>query len=363
MRLLLVLLLLAACESPAPEAEEATPEERIVPVAVAPARTGLVADPVLGTGTIVPSRAVVVSAEGSGRVLKVSVKLGDRVERGQIIARLDAEIQGAQLEQARANQRAAAAMQALAQARANRADTLLPQGATTPSEQFAASQDLAAATAQADGAAAAVTLAERAAADAAVRAPYGGRVAQVMLDEGALIGPGTPAFRLVDLDPITVRLGVPARDVALVRAGQPATVEVTSLPGERYLGEVSHVGPEADASSRTYPVEINLPNPDGALRSGMVARVEVIVGEREGAVLVPESAIVAERPPIMFVVQDGVAQRREVTLGRIADGEVEVRAGVAAGEQVATLGRQHLSDGTRVSVYTLGDAPESTAGR
>ncbi len=362
--LLLLLLLLAACEAPeTTSTEDATPEERVVPVAVETARSGVVADPVLATGTIAPSRAVVVSSEGSGRVLDVSVSLGETVKAGQVIARLDGQVQQAQLEQARAALRSAEAVQALAQAGVDRSDRLIEQGATTPSEHFASTQDLAASTAQSDGARAAVTLAERAAADTRIRAPYGGQVAQVLLEEGALIGPGTPAFRLVDLDPITVEVGVPARDIALVKPGQAASVRVTSLLSQTFSGEVSHVGPEASGSSRTYPLEISLANAEGLLRSGMVARVEVVVGEREGAVLVPESAIVAGRPPVMYVVLDGVAHKREVTLGRIAEGSVEVKAGVAAGEQVATLGRQHLSDGTKVSIYTLGDDPDSTATR
>jgi membrane fusion protein (multidrug efflux system) len=356
--LLLLLSLVVACAPPAPPAGEATPADRAIPVATELVREGTVADPVQVTGTVVPSREAMISAEGAGRVLAVEAGLGDDVARGAVLARLDATIAEAQLDQARANLRAGAARLDLARSGLARADELLAEGATSHSARFSSSIDVESAEAGVDAAKAGVTLAERAVSDARIRAPWAGTVAAVALDEGALIGPGTPAFKLVALDPLRVEAGVPARDVGLVQPGQIVRLTFPAEPGPPREGVVARVGPEADPRSRTFPVEIEVPNPDRTLRSGMVARAEIVVGERQGVTLVPEGAVVATDPPAVYAIADGRARRVEVQLGRAWQGFVEVSGGVAPGESVATLGRQHLSDGCRVTDYDLAPAAE-----
>lgn len=359
-----LLLLVVACQPPSETGPDSAPDERVLPVATEAARSGTVADPVRSTGTVAPSRQVTVSSEGSGRVLSVLVGLGDPVRRGDTLARLDSTVQEAQLEQAAANLRGAEARHSLSQSNFERAQGLLEQGATSTSLHFQSEVDLSAAVAGVDGARAAVTLAERAVNDCHIRAPWAGTVASVALNEGALIGPGTPSFRLVDLDPVRIDVGVPAREIGLISPGQPVRVDVPSQAGLIREGIVARVGPEADPRSRTFPVEIELPNPEGDLRPGMVARAAVVVGEREGVTMVPEGAVLAGNPALVYVIADGRASRREVALGRGQDGFIEVTGDVKPNDLVATLGRQHLSDGAKVTVYELqSDQPavEATA--
>lgn len=363
MRLLITLaVLLTACQPPGPAVEDPTPEERAIPVAVEAARRGTVADPVQATGTVAPNQQVTVASEGSGRVLEVLVGLGSSVTKGAALARLDSAVQRAQLDQARANLRGAEAQLALAQDAFGRSEQLLDQGAQSASSHLQSDASLAGAQSAVDAARAAVTLAERQVSDTTIRAPWSGTVASVGLSEGALIAPGTPAFKLVSLDPVRIDVGLPAREIGLVQPGQLVRVTLPTAPGPAREAQVARVGPEADARSRTFPVEIELANPAGDLRSGMVARAAIVVGEREGVTLVPEAAVVAARPPVVFVIDGDRAHKREVELGRSQSGLIEVIGGVEPGDLVATLGRQHLSDGALVTRYDLAaEQPDAKA--
>ena len=344
--------MLGGCPS-AGDAEDATAApERTFRVAVDAASAGTVADPVQVTGTVTPRRDVVVAAEGSGRVVDVGVSLGDRVLSGDVLGRLDDGVQRAQLDQARAGLRQGRALLALAQAGFERSETLMASGATTSSQHFAAGIELEQAQAGLESSTAQVALAERALADTAIRAPFSGTIASQHIELGALVGAGTPAFRLVDLTRAVVSVGIPAREITRVAPGQPVSMVVPALDVVVGNGLVTHVGPQPDPRTRAYPAEIEVDNASGLLRSGMVARVDIVVAERTG-VLIPEEAVVDDEPPHVFVIAGGLAHRRNVALGRLVEGRYEARSGVVEGELLATFGKQHLSDGVAVETYDL----------
>lgn len=351
-------LLLPGC----PDVEEAEEPlvERVVPVSVGTATSKTVVDPVVVTGIVKPLREVVIAAEGSGRVVDLPAQLGRRVARGEELARLDSGVQRAHLDQARAQADQAAAGLELAEAELGRAEGMHQQGASTDRDLQAVTIQVRTARAQLNAAEASVRLAERALADTAIHAPFGGTISVVRIELGALVGPGTPAFGLVDLSSAKIGLGIAGREVSLLAEGQSAAAQIPSLGERGFVGQVTAISPTTDVRTHTWPVEVTVPNPDGELRAGMVARVQIVVGERAG-VVVPEGAVVEGDAPVVFVIEGDVAVARLVDLGRSADGEVEILTGVLAGEQVAVLGSQHLSDGVKVSVYAMpdGDAGSS----
>lgn len=357
MRLLLLLLALAVAGCPPAPAEDAVeetpPPQPVVPISQAEATRQRVVDPVVLTGVVQPARQVTVLAEASGRVTRLPVALGDRVEEGAVLAHLDEVIPSARLAQARAQAEQAAAALDLAEADLARVESLHQQGATTDQDLQSSQVRVRSSRAQAEAADAAVTLARRALRDATVRAPFAGVVSALHLELGSVIAPGAPVAHVVDLVPrAEVSVGVPSRELPLVQPGQATHVVVPTLGETRWTGTVSAVSP-ASSQAHTWPVEIAVDNPDGTLRAGMVARVEIVVGERDG-VVVPDGAIVERRDgPVLFVVEDDVARMRAVTLGRVTAGRVEIRSGVEAGESVAVLGSQHLSDGSPVAPYDL----------
>ena len=348
-----VLTLATGCPS---AAEIAAPEvERVVSISAAAAVTATVIDPVIVTGVVKPVRSVVIASEGSGRVVDLPARLGLVVTKGEALARLDSGVQTARLDQARAQADQGAAALELAEAEHRRAQELHDQGAATDRDLQAAGIQVRTARAQDTSAKAAVRLAERAVTDATIRAPFAGTISMTQLELGALVGPGTPAFGLVDLSEVRVGLGVAGREIPLLAAGQGARVRVPSLGEAGFDGRVTAISPTTDPRTHTWPVEVTVLNPTGVLRAGMVARVQIVVGERS-AVVVPEGAVIEGDRPRVFVIEDDVAVERQVVLGRSQRGRVEILDGVQPGDIVSVLGSQHLSDGVSVSVYAMPDA-------
>ena len=359
--LLLVSGSLGACSSPPEVAASPEVAERVVPVEVVAAVSQEVTERVLVSGSLTPLRHVDLSPQTSGTVQVVKVQLGDRVRKGQLLARLDARLARAQVQQAEANLRSAKARALAAASQAARTERLAEEGASSGSQLDSAIVENESAIAGVESAAAALAIAKSTLTKTRVTAPWAGTLAAVHLEVGGLVSPGQPAFRLVDVDRLRVTAGVSSKVVQQLRVGQTARVYLTDGGVVGEAGAVARIGPEADARARTYPVEIEVPNEGNRLRAGMVARVEIEVGSRPDAVVIPELALVDGAAPHVFVVDETTARRRNVTPGERNGDDLEIREGLEVGERVVTLGRQHLSDTTQVQVYKLGESakPES----
>jgi membrane fusion protein (multidrug efflux system) len=353
MGLALVGLVAVSCNGPVADPEEAAP--RVVPVEVVAARSQQVVDRVVASGSLGPLRGVDISAQTAGTVVSLKVQLGDPVRRGQLLARVDAQVARAQLQQAEANLRAARARASAAATQRDRTERLAEGGASSEVQLGVARVEHEAAAAGVESAAATVALTQDALRKTRVVAPWAGTIAAVHLEVGSLVGPGQPAFRLVDVSRLQLRAGVGAAAVQQLHPGQEAKVFVAGDTGRAAPGEVTHVGPEPDPRSHTYPVEIAVGGETGWLRPGMVGRVEIAVGSRPDAVVIPRAALTEGAEPHVFVVDGEVAHKRSVTVGQREGSFVEIEAGLRSGEQVVTLGRQHLADGTAVRTYTLGE--------
>ena len=354
-----VVLALSGC-SPQQEKDQTEDIEKQAPrVVTETATSGRVTEKINTTGTIKPQREVVISSEGAGRVIVLAAALGTKVEAGALLARLDATVQDAQREQARAALRQARAALELAQSEFERSKTLHEQQALPDSllEQARIGRDSSDASVAA--AEAGLKLAEKAVSNCSLRAPFAGTVAEVHLELGALVAPGTPAFQLMSVGRLQVLAAVSSSVVGRIEEGMAVLLRVPSIGDRLFHGQVEHLGPSADPRTHTYPLEVLVDNADGALRPGMMAKVEIILEQRSEAVLVPRACIFEGARPSVFVVADGRAVARPVELGQSHGDQVEVLSGVAAGELIVSLGRQNLKDGDPVIPYEM---PASTNG-
>lgn len=181
--------------------------------------------------------------------------------------------------------------------------------------------------------------------DATITAPFAGTVVQRDVEPGESVSPAVHSFIIAELDEVLVELAVPERYRPGLARGQSATIRVDALPGRTFAGRVDEIGPAAALASRTFLVKVRVPNPDGIVRPGTFARGAIVTGMRANVLQIPEAAILlTSGKPIVFVVKDGKALRREVTLGERTDGLVEITAGVEAGEQVVVQGQEGLTD-------------------
>jgi RND family efflux transporter MFP subunit len=217
-------------------------------------------------------------------------------------------------------------------------------------EQGPRSEEIAFAAAQLARSQASLAAAQARLADATIRAPFAGTILQRDVEPGESVSPSTPSFTLAELGEVLVELGVSERSRAALSPGQIASIRVDAFPTRAFTGRVAEIGPGAAQASRTFIVKVRIQNADGALRPGMFARGAIVTSTRAAVLRIPEGAVLLTAgKPIAFVVQDGKAARRELTLGERQGGMVEVTAGIQPGDQVVVQGHEGLSENQPVA--------------
>lgn len=285
-------------------------------------------------GTVRAKLRAVIEAKINGRLEKMLVVPGQKVNRGDLLAQLDAREIQARLDQAKA-------VREQAEGDLKRFTVLLKQEAVTRAE-FDAVQ------AKARVAKASVEEAETMLGYAKITAPFTGLVTRKLADVGDLATPGRPLLELEDPASLRFDAEVPEAIIDRVKPGLALPVRIASLP-DSLRGSVSEIAPTADPNSRTMQVKFDLP-PTQGLRAGQFGRVAIPVSETE-ALRVPVSAVIQRgQMEVLFVIMNQRAQLRLVKTGKRVGDEVELVSGVNSGELVVTEGAAGLADGQPVEV-------------
>jgi multidrug efflux system membrane fusion protein len=268
---------------------------------------------------------------------------GDPVRKGQVLARLRQVEYRDQVAQSEAARRQA-------QADYERASQLYENRSTSKAEYDAAYARYTASQAQRSQAAVALE-------DATLRAPLDGVILRRTAEVGALGGPSAPAFSVANTRVVKVVFGVPDVVVARLRLGQTIPIQAEALPGTQLEGRVTRISPSADPNSRVFEVEAALPNPQGRLKVGMLAALQLTHQAGDAGIFVPLAAIV--RPTgdtasyAVYVVAGSsaaTARLRRVRLGETSGNLVAVREGLRPGEQVVVRGATIVTDGQAVQI-------------
>lgn len=166
--------------------------------------------------------------------------------------------------------------------------------------------------------------------------PASGIVTEKNVVEGSRVMPGMDLYRLADLSTVWIEGEVFERDLARVRVGQGAIVSVDAYPGQAFPGRVSYVYPSVSVETRTGRVRIALDNPGGRLMPGMYATVALDAAAERSALMIPRDAVHVTGERSMVFVPDaaGALHARDITTGLVAADEIEVLAGLRAGERV-----------------------------
>lgn len=341
--------------------EEGAAGPAATPVEAAVARTDTLSLEVRAVGSLEAEAQIEVRPEIDGHVTSIHFREGDRVDRGQVLVRLDQNKLQAEVEAARATvQRTRAEMENLRR-RVARNDSLLARGAISEQSFDDLETQLNTARAQLEQARANLNLAEQRLDDATIAAPFAGRTGARSFDLGDYVRVGDPLFALVDDQPLEIGFSVPERYLGRLHRGSPVSLTVRSAPDRTYRGQVDFVSPFVDEQSRTVRLKARVPNPGAELRPGQFANVRLELESRP-AVIVPEATVVPrEGGNVAFLVEDGRAVRRQVDIGARRRGLVEVLSGVAAGDTVVVAGQQNLRDGAEVRA-TVG-SPATLPGR
>lgn len=295
------------------------------------AGTERVEDKLNAVGSLEANELVRVQSEIDGRVLTIGFEEGAAVKAGDVLFQLDdtklqAEVQSAE-------------------ARFTKAQNNLDRARRLLEEHTLSQQEFDDADAEFKDAGGAQALARKRLADATIRSPFDGFVSERLVSAGQYIDKGRTLVTVVDTDPLKIDFSVPERFLPQVRVGQKVAVRVAAWPARDFEGEVFFVDPRVEPSTRTIKLKATIPNAAGELRPGTFAHVDLVIGARDNAVVVPEQTIVPQIDKLtVFVVADGVAHRREVVIGARLPGKVEIANGLAVGEEVVVSGQQKLRD-------------------
>ena len=190
--------------------------------------------------------------------------------------------------------------------------------------------------------------------EADIRSPFNGRISRRYCETGEYMTPGTPAFRVVDIDTFRLRLGVSQKNMTCLRPGMTVTITSDALGDTEYTGRVRAVSPEADDATKTFMVEVMFANPEGhSLRDGLIVRAALALSSHEDVLTVPREAVLQRSgEALLFVIADSTAQERVVRLGPIVDGSYIVEDGLKSGDRVVIVGMQNLDMGTKTVIET-----------
>jgi RND family efflux transporter MFP subunit len=342
-------------------------------------------------GTLTAVDQVTVSSEADGTVRAILADLGDRVQAGQVLVRLDNERQ-----QYTSQQQQAALARTLAQYGATDPQHL-PEPDNTPDVRRASAELVQARSAferakellkrelvsqqtfddaQAEmqskqagyevsmqnsrnlrasiqASEAAMKLADRQLRDTEIRAPFDGYVERRLINLGELVREQMPVMAIVRLDPLKVTAEIPERMAPWIDNGRPVEMHVDAYPTRTFTGKVTRISPAVNTGTRAFPFEAIVPNSDGVLKPGTFARVHVESGKVDEVLTLPFAAL-QYRYGVnrAFVVSGDRLEMRELQVGERLGDRIEVTSGVKPGELVVVSDVETLNGGELVAVTT-----------
>jgi RND family efflux transporter MFP subunit len=325
-----------------------------VTVGAAEIRTG----PLL-SGELRAAREATVRAKMPGSVLEVRAEEGQTVQRGAVIARIEARPLQDALLSSQSAVRSAEQSLAVAEREAERTASLVKGGALAERDLELSRTAVTGAQAQLADARARLASVRQQLDDAVVTAPIGGVVSGRPVNAGDVVSPGTLMATIIDPSSMLLEASVPSEALAALKLGTPVEFEVRGYPGQTFDGHIERIAPSADPVTRQVTIFVDVPNTRGQLVAGLFAEGRV-TSERRQAIVVPATAVdTGGQNPWVLRLRDGKAERVTVQLGVRDDRSerIEIRSGVAAGDVLLIGAARAVTPGTPVTVAGAASAP------
>jgi RND family efflux transporter MFP subunit len=336
---------------------------------------------IMVVGNLIGLATVETTPKVNGRLASVSVRLGDRVSRGQRLAKIEDSELLEQIKQAEASFAVAAATIRQREADLGAARTNLERSRNLYDRQLLPRQTYDDAEARNQAAQAQLELAQAQhqqsqaridelkidLANTVITSPVNGFIGKRTLDQGAWVTPNSVFLSVVDISSVRIVANVVERDLRRISMGLQARVEVDAFPGEKFTGRVANIAPILDPATRTAQVEVEIPNSDFRLKPGMYARVNFTIGRRDNALVVPVNAIVDYQGK-KGVFQSHKDERGDVVTfkpvepGLTDEANAEVVSGLSEGERIITTGAAALREGDRVVLVGQQDGIDGPTG-
>jgi len=341
-------------------------------------------------GTFYPMEEAIISAEIEGRAEEVKHDLGDLVNAGEVLVRINDEEQRYQVAQSEAqlrqslerlgmkteNERLTDAREApdvrRAQAELNAADQNLKRIRSLVDQNIGAKSELDVAVSRQQAMKAAydstinqtrnlmqeverfkaiLDLQRKKLRDTTVKSPFRAYVKERQVTVGQFLRANTPLFVLVKTDPIRLRVEIPERMAPWIKVNQQVAINVEAFQGRKFQGKIWRISPTVDQNKRTFVAEVLVNNEAGELKPGSYAKANVPTSHTERVTVLPQRAIYyVMGSNKAFVIKDGVVEARDVKMGDRFETDVEILEGIADGEEVALTQQAKLDTGVKVKV-------------
>ncbi|OLC52305.1 MAG: hypothetical protein AUH43_00445 [Acidobacteria bacterium 13_1_40CM_65_14] len=314
-------------------------------------------------GNLIGAATVEAVPKVAGRLDSISVRLGDRVKRGQMLAKIEDRELLEQVRQAQAAYEVSAATIRQREADLRLAQTNLDRSKNLYERQLIPKQTLDDTDARYQAAAAQLDLAkaQHSQADArldelkinvantVITSPVNGFIGKRTLDPGAWVTPNSALLSVVDISLVRLVANIIEKDLRRISAGQRADVEVDAYPSETFRGRIARISPVLDPATRTAQIEVEIENSTFRLKPGMYARVNFTVEQRNNTLVVPANALVdVQGSRGVFQPNGDTAKFKPVKVGLSDEKLVEVSEGLSEGERIVTTGAAALREGDKI---------------
>ncbi|MCV6612596.1 MAG: efflux RND transporter periplasmic adaptor subunit [Amphritea sp.] len=299
-------------------------------------------------GTLQANESIILRPEQSGRIEQILFREGSQVSSGEKLLVLESSLYQAELEQSKA--------------RVNLSRIAYKRAASLVKKRVGSQQDLDSSLAQLKVDQAQQALAQTRLDKMTIRAPFSGTVGLRMVSPGDYVTAGQDLVELTDSATMKLEFHVPENQLTKLHIGQSVKLDIDALRGEEFTGEIYAIAPSVDARSHNITVRARVENRDDLLRPGLFARIRIITGQNNAAVMVPEEAIIPQNNSFFVMkVVDGKVAMAPVELGIRRNGEVNILAGLNADEVIITAGQIKLFPGMPVTPVFVDGSQQPTA--
>lgn len=335
---LLIVFKLASNKSKINENNKKGQSEDIrIPVTAATVKEEIPENSMIKTGSLIPFKEVKVLAMSTGKVQRLLFSLGDHVREGQVLATVDNHILQLDLQKSESN---------VAKLRQDlQTYTELYQGnAATKEKLNEIRQNYQDASNQSQQLRKRIT-------DATIKAPTSGVIGSKAIEEGVYVTEGAELATIVNLSQLKVKVNVTETEVYNITQGQKVKLTTDIYPGKSFEGSITYISPQAD-QTHSYQVEVAAKNDSNSpLRSGTFVYADFSKKHIDKIIFIPREALIeSTRDAQVYVIKNNKAVLRKITTGTIYGKTIEVRSGLAKGEQVVSSGQINLKDGTLISI-------------
>lgn len=304
------------------------------------------------TGTLSALTSATVKAKVAGELIEVTVREGQTVKQGQLLARIDQTEVQARVAARSADAEGARAQLRLAEKNRITQKALLDKNFISQNAFDTTQSGYDVAMARLRATEADLVLAKKTLGDSTLLAPFSGVVSERYVQPGERVPLDAKLISIVDLSRLTLEASVPASTIAQVRVGQPVAFRVDGFGERSFAGRIERINPATGAGSRSISLYALIENADGLLRAGLFAQGELIVERLENALVIPASAVREEiGQTFVYAIENDKLRRRPVRIGLSdANGGVQVLEGLAAGDRVVRSNLGQLRDSAQIQV-------------